>query len=168
MKLTYESTLDDLTDPSVRFFMRSETYRRGRIRNALVGALSGSAVGGLFGITRSDTIFATYAILGAVVGATISYLTTPGSTKRSIRKHLERETRGRLPALTVYTFEEKKVVVDHLGVTTAFQLEDIEDIAEDAGRLDISFGDVGLCTIPLRAFKDDEEKAAFLAKLSSQ
>ena len=41
----------------------------------------------------------------------------------------------------------------------------LEAAMENAGYLEISFGKTGLCTIPLRAFESDEQKAAFVVLL---
>ena len=62
---------------------------------------------------------------------------------------------------------DDKLECDHLGATLGFKLKDLEHLMEDDEYMEISFGDVGLCTIPLRAFESEEQKEAFTTMVSA-
>lgn len=168
MTLTYESNLDDVSEPSVRHFLRSETARKSRIRSTITGGIFCAAAAIFVFRERSFPMLAIGAITGFSFGAMLNFFTYAPTVRSRIRKHLERETLGRLPALTVYRFENQKLVCDHLGATISFSLSELKNISEDHERLEINFGNVGLCTIPLRAFDNTEQKEAFIQKLKSE
>jgi hypothetical protein len=168
MTLTYESDLDDVSEPAVRHFLRSETARKARIRNTISGAIVCSVVGIFIFRDHSPVTLAVSGVISSLIGAALNYFTYVPTVTRRIRKYMERETQGKLPATTTYRFEENKLACDHLGVTIAFPLSELERVAEDTERLEICFGSIGLCTIPLRAFDSPEEKTAFISKLNSE
>lgn len=168
MIITYESNLDDVSEPSVRHFLRSETARKSKIQGAVRGGFFCAAA--VIFVFRERALPAVIigAIVGFLLGASLNFFTYAHTVRSRIRKHLERETRGRLPALTVYRFEVQKLVCEHLGATVSFPLSELQHVSEDGERMEIDFGKVGLCTIPLRAFESAREKESFIQILKGE
>ncbi len=168
MTLTYESNLDDVSEPAIRHFLRSKTARNARFRSTISGLIVCAAAIIFIFRERDAVVMLIGGIVGAIFGATINYFTYVPTVTRRIRKHMERETEGKLPAETIYHFRERKLICDHLGTTIALSLTDLQRVTEDVERIEICFGSTGLCTIPLRAFESPEQKVTFLEQLNSE
>lgn len=165
MILAYDAQLDDLAEPAIRHFLRTQTARRTRILTSIRGAFILGAAFFLFFHNHSPAHAAIAIVLGALTGGLLNYYTYPVGLRRRVRKHFETETRGRLPARTVYTIQNGNLACEILGVTTSFALVDLVAVSEDGQRLELSFGEKGLCLVPLRAFGSEEQKSAWIAAL---
>lgn len=163
MKLSYESRLDDIVEPAVRLFLRSKTYQTNKWRGTLLCAVV-FAVFAFLGFHARDAISIVWICMAAAAwGAGIYLLTYKGTVRRRIEKYVARQTEGKLPETTLYEVTSEKLNYTTLGVGITFPLADLIVIVEDAEYLELSFGEKGICVIPLRAFSTPDEKAAFLS-----
>lgn len=163
--IRYEATLDDVTEPSVRFYLRSKTARKAKLRSTVAGGAM-CAVAMVFILRNRDpAILVAAGLAGALIGACLNFFTYTSTVRGRIRKHLKNSMEGKLPSPTSFGIEDGKLVCDSCGVTISFPLTRLEVVTEDVARMEISFGDTGLCTIPLRAFECPEQKAEFLERL---
>ena len=152
MTLAYESTLDDIAEPSYRLHLRKKGAQKAKFQSSLFI--------GLFFLTaavitsRSSNSVEKWIVFGGLglILCILHYLTHDWFAARRIRKYLKKQTKSRLPAKTVYHIEEDKLECDHLGVTISFPLKKLKKVSEDHHFMEISFGEIGLCTIPLRVF----------------
>jgi hypothetical protein len=171
MTISYDAELEDFAQPSIRHFLRSETAVRARRTRALTWALIYGAVAGFLFRNWAPIGTITAALIGAALGALCGFSTYKGAAGNGIRAHIARELRGRLPIRTEWIIDDEAVTIEYAEATIRFQLADLERITEDPphlqfpGWLEINFGRKGLGTVPLRVFKSDSEKAAFIAAL---
>lgn len=165
MKITYFSNLEDVSEPSIRHFLNSESGKRakllGTIRGAFFMALAFLVI---FRREAAPTIVF-FGTLGAALGALLDHFTYLPFFGHRIRSHMKREIGSRLPAETTFFISEDKLVCEHLGTTTAFDLGELQYVSEHRGKLEISFGKLGLCVIPIRAFENDEQKDVFVSSI---
>ena len=166
MKITYESTLDDMVEPQLRIYLRSKTYQRSRWTTALSGSLITIVVFWVF-FRPESTRTILFTVLGGAAAAFASYVITfEASIKKRIRKYVERENKGLPACLSEYTVTEGKITYTGRNVSISFSLSDLVSITEDTERMELFFGaDKGLCVIPLRVFQSPEEKSLFLSAL---
>ncbi len=165
MKLTCEATLDDVVEPSFRLFLRSKTYVTNRWRDSAIWA-GIFALFAYLGFHSNPNVNIVWVCAAASIwGAVIHLLTYKGTVRRRIQKYVEREMKGPWPRTSDYEITTDKVIYTGSGVSTSFNLTDLTGIVEDAKRLELTFGDKGLCLVPLRAFQSTEEKAEFLAQI---
>jgi hypothetical protein len=167
MTLSYESTLNDLAQLAIRQFSRSETARKNRLSSAFWAAFTATVFIAILFRDEPVEVNALWCFVAATVGSLIAYCIYPISTKKRIRKYVERELGKSIPALTRYTVGDDTIQCESFGATIIFRLEDLKEIAEDSEVLELSFGSKGLCVIPLRAFKNPEEKITFITKIKN-
>jgi hypothetical protein len=167
MTLTYQATLDDFAEPAIRHYLRSTTARRARVRSTVSGAVFMAAAFIFVFRERSLFFIVGGAIAGVVIGAAINFWTYIPTVKKRIRKHIQTENGHRIPNETIYVVERGILRCECLGVKLEFALGDLKEVSEDAERIELSFGDVGLCTIPVRAFSDNAAKAAFITEIEA-
>lgn len=163
MKFAYESTLDDVVEPSVRLYLRSKTSATNRWRSALIWAFAFAAFAFIGFRYKTDVNIAVICLAAAAWGAGLVLLTYKSSIRRRIAKYVAREMSGPWPRTTSYEINDGQVISTTSGVTISFNLADLTAVTEDARHLELTFGSKGLCTIPLRAFPSIGEKTAFLA-----
>ena len=162
MTLSYNADLDDVAEPVLRHFFRSQSARHAQLKSTIYGALFMGAAGCFVARRWEPTTIVIAGLIGALAGAVLNYFTYKPTATRRIRKHMKRETEGRLPAQTIFSFEQDRIKCECLGVVVSFSLADLESVTEDDKRLELHFGSKGLCTIPLRAFSSDIEKSNFI------
>lgn len=165
MKFTYESTLDDVVEPSVRLFVRSKTYATHRWRGAAIWGVAFAVFAAIGFRSKPDINLPLICVAAAAWGAGLTLLTYKGSVRRRIAKYVKTELPGGWPRITDYEITDDKLTGTTSGVSLTFNLADLTAVTEDAKFLELTFGTKGLCTIPLRAFSSAEEKAAFLAAI---
>ena len=165
MNLTYQATLEDISEPAIRHYLRSKSAKKNRIQSTVVGAvLSAAAMAFVFREREASQILV-FSCFGLIAGAALNYFTYQSTVRKRITKHIRLETEGKLPSTTSYLFADNQLICDSLGASITLNLIDLTSIHEDAERMEIVFGDVGLCTIPLRAFETAEQKCLFIDKL---
>jgi hypothetical protein len=166
MKITYESTLDDMVEPHLRLYLRSKTYQRSRWTTAISASLI--TIVFFWVLFRPEsTLTILLSVLGGVASALISYvLTFKAGVKKRIRKYVEREVKDKPPALSEYSVGDGKITFTTRNVSLSFLLADLVSITEDTERIELFFGDdKGICLIPLRVFHSPEEKSLFMSSL---
>jgi hypothetical protein len=166
MKISYESTLDDMVEPQLRLYFRSKTYQRSKWTTAITGPLVTIVVFWVFFRPQSTRAILFTVLGGLALGLITNVLTFKDGIKKRIRKYVAREMKDKPPCISEYTVTEDKIVYTARNVTIGFLLSDLVSITEDPERMELFFGaDKGLCVIPLRAFQSPEEKSLFLASL---
>lgn len=103
--------------------------------------------------------------IGGLLGALIGVITNKSNVRSSIRKNLKNEIGHRLPCTTTYQTTDDSLSVEYLGICLSFQLAELTLIREDKGYLELWFGDLALCTIPLRAFESPAQQVRFIEDL---
>ena len=167
MTLTYQATLDDIAEPAIRHYLRSKSARRVRMRSTASGAIC-MAMAFIFVFReRSPLFIAGVAVAALVIGGALNFWTFVPNVKKRIRKHIQTENGHRIPNETIYVVEPGILRCESLGVKLEFSLGDLKEVSENAERIELSFGDVGLCTIPVRAFSDNAAKAAFINEIKA-
>jgi hypothetical protein len=165
MTLTYEPTLEDLSEPSIRFYLRSGTAASSRWKSAAIsGFLSAVLAYALVQARRPDLAVKAAFTAGALTAMLNGLLFLPG-VRRRIRKYVSKQVSALMPLKTTYNIHNDSLHCETAGVTTTFSLSDLSEISEDEKRLEIAFGPKGLCVLPLRAFRSPAEKEAFIAAI---
>lgn len=163
MKITYEADLDDVTETPLRLFMRTPGYQR----NKWIFTAIYTFFFGLFAVLgfhdRPQNTVVALTIAAAVWGAAMNLLTYKNGVRRRIKKHVATETEGHLPATTSYEAIDDKVIRTSFGVSATFYRSELDGVKEDKNYIELSYGEKGLCVIPLRALPSDAEKDAFIA-----
>ncbi len=167
MKLEYESTLPELAEPHIRLFLRSDTFRKQRLNSSLV---SGIVLIAFLYLTysgpHSGIVLALSIIPFGFLIAAITYWAYKHIVAHRILKYVEREIADEIPAMASYAVESSQLVCRSAGVEITFSLDDIDQVNEENGYVELSFGKRGLCTIPSRVFDSDSHKSEFLSKIS--
>ena len=162
MKLSYESRLEDVSESAVRLFLRGKSYTSNRWRGAVLCA----AVFALFaflGFHARGVINVVWICAGAAAwGAGLFLLTYKSTVRKRIASYVARETAGKLPHTTNVEITGDKIISTGAGINVTFPLSALVSITEDKSHLELSFGDQGLCLIPLRVFSSEGEKTAFI------
>ena len=169
MELQYEGTIEDVCEPQVRHYLRSSSYRRQRWLEPMWGGVG--AVVALYFIlrfTREVSIQWWVYLIAFALGWLCIFITIRDTVSKRISRHLKRELGHKLPSTTKYFISDDKLQCSSMGADITFVLKDLSRVSEDSERLELTFGDVGLCTIPLRAFNDDDHKASFLESLKRE
>ncbi len=167
MTLSYDSTLDDVVEPSVRLYQRGRTYKNQRWTGAAIWGAAFAVFAAIGFRSKPDINLPLICLAAAAWGAGLTLLTYKGTVRRRITKYVRTELKGDWPRTTDYTIADGKIVTTTSGVSVSFQLSDLTGVTEDGKYLELNFAPKGLCTIPLRAFHDTDHKAAFLAQLPS-
>jgi hypothetical protein len=100
-----------------------------------------------------------------VFGYGVIYFTLKDTVAKRMLKYLGREIGHKIPTATSFTVESGQIRCSCLGSQIIFNVDDLTAITEDPHRIELNFGEVGLCTIPLRAFGDSADKAHFLENI---
>ena len=116
---------------------------------------------------RSPLFILGGAVAGLSIGAALNFWTYIPTVKKRIRKHIQTENGHRIPNETIYVVEPGILRCESLGVKLEFSLGDLKEVLEDDERIELSFGEVGLCTIPVRAFSDDSSRTAFITEIKA-
>ena len=163
MKLEYEATLEDFTEPQVRLYLRSKSFSRQRYREPIWGGI-GACIA-LYVISSvlatSFSPWWTY-VMAFVFGYIVIYSTLKDTVSKRIQKYVKRELAHKIPSITTYDISDSQLRCSSLGTEVVFNLGSLSSVLEDTERMELVFGDVGLCTIPLRAFRNSLHKADFL------
>jgi len=168
MTFSYDSTLDDVSEVSVRLFLRSKTYATNRWRGAALCAAMFAAFAFLGFNAKENINLPAVCAAAAVWGAGLFLLTYKGSIRRRIKKYIATELKGPWPRPVVYEIKDGKLLSTTSGTTITFALSDLSSVTEDSRYLELTFDSAnGIAVIPLRAFDDTYHKAAFLAQLPS-
>jgi hypothetical protein len=163
MTLSYESRLEDVTESAVRLFLRGKTYATNRWRGAVLCAAV-FAVFALLGFHNRAVIHVAWICVAAAAwGAGLFLLTYKTTVRKRIASYVARETEAQFPHTTTVEIHDDKIISAGAGINKTFPLTGLAAVTEDKTHLELSFGDKGLCVIPLRAFSSEEEKTAFLA-----
>jgi hypothetical protein len=169
MDLQYEATIEDVSEPHIRHYLRSRSYSRQRWLEPLWGGVGATvAIYIMTGFTRNLPIGWWIYPIVFVLGWLCIFVTIRDTISKRIRKHLKRELGHKLPSTTKYSISEDKLQCSSMGADITFYLKDLSDVCEDSERVELTFGSVGLCTIPLRAFLDADHKASFLKSLKRE
>ncbi|CAM2858852.1 hypothetical protein [Rariglobus hedericola] len=165
MTLTYEATLADFAEPSVRLFQRGPAYASNRWKGAVVCATV-FAVFAFLGFNSKENVnIAVICLAASAWGAGLFMLTYKSTVRGRVIKYIATQTPGSWPRTTEIEIVDNKLNSTTSGATHSFQLSDLGDVTEDSKRLELSFGNRGLFVIPLSAFESTEEKEAFLNEL---
>lgn len=163
MRLSHETTLDDLVEPALRLYRRRRSYRVNRWRAMVVSAVVFGFFG-LLGFRNQAGVNVPLLCAGAALwGAAIVHFTYDGLIRRSLRNHLTREFSATLPWTGEYRVDGEHLHLTARGATRTLPLADLRAVTADARWLELDFGDNNLCVIPLRAFDDEAHKHAFLS-----
>lgn len=169
MELQYEATIEDVCEPQVRHYLRSNSYRRQRWLEPIWGGVSAIVALYLTTVFTSDLSIRWWAYpIAFTLGWLCIFVTIRDTVSKRISRYLKRELGHKLPSTTRYSISNAKLHCSSLGVSITFDLKDLSGVSEDAERLELTFGDDGLCTIPFRAFRDAEHKASFLDSISRE
>lgn len=167
MTVSYQATLEDLTEAATRSFLRTRTFRVDRLRTALVTA---AFLGAIFiALTWQENVeMRCWGIaFGFGFGGVIPFVAHPELVRSRLRKYIRRELGASLPIVT-YSIHEGRLVYESRGVIISFALADLTAVSENKGVLELDFGDIGISIVPLRAFKTATEKSQFMAALDNQ
>lgn len=168
MIISYIAELDDVAEPSIRMYLRSKSARDNRIISSISTFILTWVLLSFLGMWSHSYPFVIAALLVALVIATFTYLRHPSAAAKRIRKYIQKEHGTLIPSNTVYTLTPDQIQCASRGVTLTFCISDLSLVSEDEKRLEMRFGEKGLCIIPLRAFASPNEKAEFLAKIKSE
>ena len=165
MTLSYESTLDDVTEASVRLFLRSKTYTTNRWRGALLCAAMFAAFAFLGFNAKKNINLPVVCAAAAAWGAGLFLITYKGSIRRRIKKYIASELKGPWPRPTVYEIKNGTLSSTTAGTTVTYALSDLSSVTTDTRYIELTYNTAqGIAVIPLRAFEDTDHKTAFLAK----
>ncbi|HSH94650.1 MAG TPA: hypothetical protein VK968_10940 [Roseimicrobium sp.] len=165
MKLSYDSTLDDVVETATRSFLRSAAYKTNRWRGALLCAMVFGVLGFLGFHSAQNINLPVVCIVAAVWGAGLYLFGYRHGVRRRIAKYVATEMQGPWPRTTELEITGEKLISTTAGATTTYSLADLTSVSEDPCFIELSFTTKGLCLISLRAFDSTDEKTAFLNAL---
>lgn len=166
MRLEYEATLDDVSEPMIRHYLRGRNYARQRFREPMFGGITAVIGYYLLGTVsqRSQELWWIYPLV-FLLGCTVVFIPLRHTVSRRIRTYVKREIGHKLPMKTSFEVSDSHLHCESLKQDLSFDLADLTDLTEDGERLELAFGDAGVCTIPLRVFQDAEQKEEFIRKV---
>ena len=165
MTLTYEASLTDVAEPSVRLFLRGKTYATHRWRGALLCAAIFAALAFL-GFNAKEAINLPLVCFAAAAwGAGLFLLVYKSSVRRRVINYITTELKGPWPRPTVIEIKDGRLIRTTSGTPASFPLADLRSVVDDGHYLELVFGPKSLCLIPLRAVDSTDEKHAFRALL---
>jgi hypothetical protein len=165
MILTYQSSLDDVSEVSVRLYVRGRSYATTRLGGAVLSA-AGFALLAFLGFHSKENVnIAGISIAAAAWGAALFFFTYQSTVRRRIANYVAKELGGTWPRATSVKVADAKLIVTIGGAQTTYDLADLSHVHESGNYLELTFGLQSICVIPLRAFADTDEKAAFLTTL---
>ncbi len=164
MELEYEPGIEELSEPGLRVYLRSRSYRWQRLREPIWGGVAAVVTLRILSDLGEDFSIAWWGYAIAVGAGWLGvFLAIRDIVSRRFRSHTKRELGHTLPVTTRYEVTETQVRCFGMGVEIVFDRKDLSAITEDARFLELCFGDAGLCVIPLRVFRDENHKASFVA-----
>jgi len=163
MKLTYDSTLDDVVETATRGFLRSAAYKTNRWRGAVLCAVVFGVLGFLGFHSAQNINLPVVCVVAAAWGAGLYVFGYKTSVRRRIAKYVATEMKGPWPRTTVIEITGGKLISLTAGASTTYPLADLTSVSEDTHFIELSFTAKGLCLIPFRAFDSTDEKNAFLS-----
>jgi len=163
MTLTYETTLAEAAEAPARLFQSGKSYATNRWRGALIcaGAFGFFAMLGFN--AKPNVNLPVICAAAAAWGAGIFLLAYKGMVRRRIIAYVASELKGTWPRRTNYAVNGAELICTSAGQTFTYRLAELAGVHDDGRWLELSFGERGLCVIPLRAFADTDEKSRFLA-----
>lgn len=162
MNLEYETSIEDISEPQIRHYLRSKTFKKQRFAEPIrTGLIAAATIYIASVILDRPMPWWTYP-LGIAAGYSIIYFTLRDTVSKRIRNHIKNEVGHKMPATTSYVIEDGEIRCNSLGSEVTFRLDILSEIREDPTHLELDFGDVGLCTVPVRVFKDASHKQAFI------
>jgi hypothetical protein len=165
MNLEYETTLDDISEPQIRHYLRSKTFKKQRFTEPIRTGMFAAAIIYLVSVILDHPMpWWTYP-LGAIAGYAMIYFTLRDTVAKRMTNYIKNECGHKMPATTSYVIENGKVRCNSMGSEVTFCLDSLSEIREDPTHLELNFGDVGLCTIPVRVFKDVFQRQAFIENI---
>ncbi len=165
MKLTYDSTLDDVVETAARSFLRSAAYKTNRWRGAVLCAVVFGVLGFLGFHSAQNIDLPVVCVVAAAWGAGLYVFGYKTSVRRRIVKYVATEMQGPWPRTTSLEITEGKLISLTAGATTTYLLSDLMSVNDDARFIELSFTTKGLCLVPLCAFDDTDEKTRFLSAI---
>lgn len=165
MTFTYETTLAEAAEAPVRLFLSGKTYATNRWRGTLIcaGAFGFFA---LLGFNAKPNVnLPVICVAAAAWGAGIFLLAYKSMVRRRIISYVASELKGTWPRRTDYAVNGAQLICTSAGQTFTYRRAELADVHDDGRWLELSFGERGLCVIPLRAFADTNEKVRFLTVL---
>jgi len=105
------------------------------------------------------------AALIATILAVVCFFARKNIVSSRIYKYVGREYGDVFPCKTVYTVGHQQLNCRSRGVDITFSLNDLENVVEDDKYIEVSFGNRGLCLVPMRAFDSGTHKSAFLSAI---
>ena len=167
MKLTYDSTLDDVVETATRSFLRSASYKTNRWRGAVLCSVAFGILGFLGFHSAQNIKLPVICAVAAAWGAGLYLFGYKTTIRRRIAKYVVTEMKGPWPRTTVIEITGGKLVSLTAGASTTYPLADLTSVTEDANFIELSFTTKGICLVPLHAFADTDEKNAFRAAIES-
>lgn len=167
MTVSYQATLEDLTEAATRSFLRTRTFRVDRLKSTIVNA---AFLGAIFiALTWQENLeMRCWGIaFGFGFGGVIPFVAHPELVRSRLRKYLRRELGASLPIVT-YSIHEGRLIHESRGVIISFALADLTAVSENKGILELDFGNKGITILPLRAFKTATERSEFMAALDNR
>lgn len=166
MRLEYEATLDDVSEPMIRHYLRGRNYARQRFREPMWGGIAAMIGCYLISVVSKPLadIWWIYPLV-FLLGYAVVRIPLQATVSRRIRSYVRREMGNSLPAKTSFEVSDNHLYCESMKSDISFRLADLSESSEDGERLELVFGETGVCTIPLRAFRDAEEKEEFLEKV---
>lgn len=162
MKLEYEATLEDLSESQIRHYLRSRTFKQRRLMESGYAVFMANLMLAAFSYVAKQPFLWQGAVFAAIVGFGAVFWTYKDTVSKRITRYLKREMGHRLPATTVFVAEQDRLTCSCLGSEVSFPLGQLSQSIEHSRYLELQFGEVGICTVPLRVFSDEQHKAAFL------
>lgn len=163
MKLTYDSTLDDVVETAFRLYQRGRTYRTNRWLGAAICAVAFAVLAFLGFHSAQNVNLPALILVAAAWGAALYLFGCKHSVRRRIQKYVTSEMPGPWPRPAVCEITDDTLTGTASGVT--FLLADLTAVTGDTRYLQLTFGSKGICLIPLRAFEDTSHKTNFINRL---
>lgn len=169
MRIEYEATLDDVSEPMIRHYLRGRNYARQRFREPMWGGVA-AMIGYYFVSVLSGRAAGLWWIypLVFILGFAVVFIPIRHTVSRRIRNYVKRGIGHKLPIPTSFEVTDRQLHCESMKADISFSLEDLSEATEDAERLEFVFGDAGVCTIPLRVFRDREEKEEFVRRVKRE
>jgi len=171
MKIDFESTVRELAESQIRAYRQSATYKRNRcIVSFLYWVITGLFSFFLVRSLGDERSALTISLLFAGFTFVVIFFFYPAIASGRITKDLERErkSRGFLSLNTTYTIHPDQITCRCTDVEISFLISDLSDVIEDEYFLELTFGEKGFFTIPVRAFESEIEKEAFKARVRGE
>jgi hypothetical protein len=160
MHFTYDTHAEDVAEATCAIFLRSPGSKKIRIRNAFLSLAIGLGAA-YFVLRERSSPYSLYIAAAASIGAALfSFATYESGIRRRILRYCKDDLKGERP-LSTYTLSEKSLKFECRSTSIEFQFSALKAVHDRGQRLEIDFGESGLCLIPKRAFPDKKFEAEF-------